>query len=158
MELATYIITFKWISGACNEASDCLSYLAELPQDKPVLVNMLSATNTDGPAFNTRSQTHKHISRDTYTLQLDFTPEVSEGTTTALKSLTTDRLQALLQMQKTDPLLQANIQMLVKQKSISAQTDLFTHVKGLLYTHVSDSIVPCYKLPIAQSTFSSPTH
>ena len=56
LELATYNITFKWISGACNKAADCLSYLVELPQDKPVLVNMLSATNTDGPAFNTRSK------------------------------------------------------------------------------------------------------
>ena len=36
LELATYNITFKWISGACRKAADCLSHLVELPQDKPV--------------------------------------------------------------------------------------------------------------------------
>ena len=61
LELATYNITFEWTSGACNKAADCLVHLVELPQDKPVPINMFSATNTDGPAFNTRSQTHQHF-------------------------------------------------------------------------------------------------
>ena len=105
LELTTYNTTFKWISGACSKAADCLLHLVELPQDKPVLVNMLSATNTDGPAFNTRSQTHQHLSLDTSTShpQPDVTPDVTEATDPTPKSLTTDRLQALLQMQKTDP-------------------------------------------------------
>ena len=98
LELGTYNIPFEWISGACNKAADCLSCLVELPEDKPVPVNMLSATNTDGPAFNTRSQTHQHLSLDTSTLQPDVTPEVSEATDPTPKSLTADRLQALLQM------------------------------------------------------------
>ena len=75
----------------------------ELPQDKPVPVNILSATNTNGPAFNTRSQTHLHISLDTSTSQQDVMPEVKESTDPTPKSLTADRLQALLQMQKIDP-------------------------------------------------------
>ena len=45
-ELAIYNFTFEWISGACNKAADCPSCLVKLPQEKPVLVNMLSATNT----------------------------------------------------------------------------------------------------------------
>ena len=49
MELATYNITFEWISGACNKAADCLSHLVELSQDKPVSINMLSVTDTGGP-------------------------------------------------------------------------------------------------------------
>ena len=56
LELGTYNITFKWISGAQNKAADCLSQLAELPQDRPATVQMLSATNLDGPAFNTRKR------------------------------------------------------------------------------------------------------
>ena len=32
LELATYNITFEWISGAKNKAADCLSYLVKLPQ------------------------------------------------------------------------------------------------------------------------------
>ena len=64
---------------------------------------MLSVTNTNGPAFNTKSQTHQCLSPDTSTSQPDITPEVSEATDPTPKSLTADRLQALLQMQKTDP-------------------------------------------------------
>ena len=75
----------------------------ELPQDIPVVVNMLSVTNTDGPAFNTRSQTHQHLSLDISTSQPDLTPEVTEVTDPTPKSLTADRLQAVLHMQKTDP-------------------------------------------------------
>ena len=100
MELATYNITFEWISGACNKAADCLSCLVELLEDKPVPVNMLSATNTDGSAFNTRSQTHQCLSPDNSTSQPDVTQEVSAATDPTPKSLTADRLQALLQMQK----------------------------------------------------------
>ena len=62
LELATYNITFEWISGACNKAADCLSQLVELPQDKLVAVNMLSTTYQDGPTFNTRNQTLQHHS------------------------------------------------------------------------------------------------
>ena len=71
LDLATYSITFEWISGAHNKAADCLSCLVELPQDKPVSVNMLSVTNSDGPAFNTRSWTHECLLSDTSTSQPD---------------------------------------------------------------------------------------
>ena len=103
MELATYNITFEWISGAHNKAADCLSYLVELPKDKPVPVSMLSATNTDGPDFNTRSQIHQYLSPDASPLQPGVTADVSEATDAKPKSLTADRLQGLPQIQKTDP-------------------------------------------------------
>ena len=57
LELTTYNITFEWICGACNKAADCLSHLVELPQTTPTPINLLSVTNSDGPALNTRSQT-----------------------------------------------------------------------------------------------------
>ena len=105
LELATYDITFEWNSGAYSKEADCLLNLVELLQDKPVLVNMLSATNTDGPAFNTRSQTHHHLSPDTAISlpQPDVTSDVTNIPDPTSKPLTADRLQALLQMQKTDP-------------------------------------------------------
>ena len=77
-------------------------HLVELPQDKPVPINMLAVTNTDGPALNTRSQTHQCLSPDTLS-QPDITPELSEATGTTPKTLTADQLEALLQMQKTGP-------------------------------------------------------
>ena len=46
LEIATYNIIFKWISGAHNKAADCLSQLLDLPQERPAnRCNMLSATN-----------------------------------------------------------------------------------------------------------------
>ena len=103
LELSTYNITFEWISGACNKAADCLSCLVELPQDKPVSIIMLSVTDTDGPDFNTRTQTHQCLSTDTSTSQPDITPDVSEARDPTPKILTANRLQVLLQMQKNDP-------------------------------------------------------
>ena len=101
LELATYNITFKWISGACNKAADCLSWLVELPKDKPTAVNMLSTTYQDGPTFNTRSWTLQHHS--SYYLsshpQPDVSPDVTDATGPTPKFLTEDRLQKLLQMQ-----------------------------------------------------------
>ena len=139
LELTTYNITFEWISGACNKAADCLSCLVKLPQDKPVSINMLSVTDTDGPAFNTRSQTHDCLSMDTSTPQTDITPDVSEAKDATPKSLTADRLQALLQMQKTDPFCKRISKHLSNGKAPQHETDLFMHVRGLLYKHIADS-------------------
>ena len=75
----------------------------DLPQTMPAQVILLSVTNSDGPTFNTRGQTHQHLSTNTSPSQLDITPKVSEVPDSAPKSLTADRLEALLQMQKTDP-------------------------------------------------------
>ena len=57
LELATYNITFKWISGVQNKAADCLS---RLPQDRQATVQMMPATNHDRPTFHTRSRTTQH--------------------------------------------------------------------------------------------------
>ena len=70
--------------------------LVELPHNTQIPINMLSVMNTDGPAFNTRSKTCQHLSPDTSTPQPDITPEVSEVTDPTPKSLTADRLEALL--------------------------------------------------------------
>ena len=64
-------MTFKWISGIHNKAADCLSHLVKLPQDRPATINKLSATNLDGPAFNTRSRTTQHSSSEDTTPQTD---------------------------------------------------------------------------------------
>ena len=86
---------------------------------------MLSATNLDGPAFNTRSRTVQCTSTedDTSQPQSDtVTPDVTDTPNTTPKPLTTDRLQALLQMLTTDPFCKCNFQMTVKQKSTQTQS------------------------------------
>ena len=64
-------IAFEWISGACNKAVDCPLHLVELPQHRLATINMLSATNLDGPALNTRSRTAQHNSSEDTTPQTD---------------------------------------------------------------------------------------
>ena len=100
---------------------------------------MLSITDTDEPAFNTRSQTHECLSMDTSTSQPNITPDVLEAKGPTPKSLTADRLQALLQMQITDPLCKRISKCLSNGKAPQHKTDLFTHVRGLLYKHIADS-------------------
>ena len=68
----------------------------ELPQTTPAPINLLSVTNLDGPAFNTRSQTHQHLPMDTSTVQPDVMPGVSKVLDPTPRSLTADRLEALL--------------------------------------------------------------
>ena len=57
LELVTYNIMFEWISGAWNKAAaHCLSRLVKLPNYSKATIKMLTATISDGPAFNTRSK------------------------------------------------------------------------------------------------------
>ena len=107
----------------------------ELPQHKSISINILSVTDTDGPTINTRSQTCAHLSTHIFTLP----PDVSDAKDPTPKSLTVDRLQVLLQMQKTDPFCKRISKRLSYGKAPQHETDLFIHVRGLLYKHVNDS-------------------
>ena len=100
---------------------------------------MLSVTNTNGPAYNTRSQSCQCSPLDTYTSLPDITAEVSNATDPTPKTFTVDRLQTLLQMQKTDPFCKRITKCLSNRKVPQHKTYLFTHVRGLLYKCVSDS-------------------
>ena len=139
LELATYNITFEWISGAKNKAADCLSCLVELPSTSPAPINMLSVSNIDGPAFNTRSQTQQFLALDHSTTQPNITLDSTSTPDPTPKSLTVDRLEALLQMQKMDLFCKQISKCLSNGKAPKHETELFTHIKGLLYKHISDS-------------------
>ena len=94
MELVTYNISFKWISGARNKAADCLSRLVTPTSTS---INMLTASSNDGPAFHTRSHT-QNTSDTTSTPHTDTTPQIFQEPTTMAKPLTTECQDALLQM------------------------------------------------------------
>ena len=105
---------------------------------------MLSVTNHDGPAFHTRSTTaHCNITKDltlqpmTDTVTPDIT-KITDKPDATPKPLTEDRLQALLQMQRTDPFCKHISKHLSNREAPKHEADLFLHVKGLLYKHVSD--------------------
>ena len=136
LELATYNITFECISGAKNKAADCLPCLVELPQTISAPINVLSVSNTDGPTFNTRNQTWQCLASSTTTAQPHITPDISPAPNLTPKSLTADKLEALLQMQKTYPFCKQISKCLSNGKAPQHETDLFTHVKGLLYKHI----------------------
>ena len=99
MELATYNITFEWISGTKNKAADCLSRLVS-PTGKSI--NMLTASVNDGPAFHTRSRTQSTSDSASTPLGMPQ-PHISQDNNPTPKSLTDDCREALLQMQCTDP-------------------------------------------------------
>ena len=74
LELATYNISFEWISGARNKAADCLSRLVTPTSTS---INMLTASSNDGPAFHTRSCTQNTYDT-TSTPPTDTTPQISQ--------------------------------------------------------------------------------
>ena len=145
LELAKYYITFEWILGAQNKAADCLSRLVKLPHDRQATVQMLTAINHDGPAFNTRSRTAQHNITEDLTSQ-SKADTVTPGITTVTdipdampKPLTKDRLHTLLEMQGTDPFCKHISKCLSNSKAPKHGVYLFLHIKGLLYKHVTDS-------------------
>ena len=77
--------------------------------------------------------------QDNSTTQPSITPEVSPAPNPTPKSLTADRLEALLQMQKTNPLCKQISKHLSNGKAPQHETDLFTHIRRLLYKHITDS-------------------
>ena len=100
---------------------------------------MLSVSNTDGPAFNTRSQSQQCLAPDPFTAQPSITPDITSTPDPTPKSLTADRLEALFQMQKTNPFCKHISKCLSNGKTSKHETELFTHVRGLLYKHITDS-------------------
>ena len=105
---------------------------------------MLSAISHDGPTFHTQSRTAQHSITEDLTLQPKtntVTPDITMVTDTPNAMpipLTEDRFQALLQMQKTVSLYIYTSKCLSNRKAPKDETDLFLHMKGLLYKHVMD--------------------
>ena len=58
LEITTYNITVKWILGAQNKATTCLSRLVELPHDRQATVEMLTATDHYGQALILGAELH----------------------------------------------------------------------------------------------------
>ena len=139
LELTTYNITFEWISGAKNKATNCFSQLVEQLLTPLATVNMLTVMHTDRPASNTRGHMKKDSTGTTFTPHPDVTPDISQDTNQTPKSLTADRLEAFLQMQRTYPFCKHISKHLFNEKALQHETDIFTYVKGLQYKHVTDS-------------------
>ena len=112
---------------------------------------MLSVSNTDGPAFNTGSQTQQCLTPDTSIAQPSITSDITSTPDPMPQSLTTDRLEALLQNQKTDPFCKWISNHLSNGKAPIHKMDLFTHIRSLLYKHITDSGQKLLALAIPKS-------
>ena len=128
-------ISFEWISGTRNKAVDCPSRLVT---PKNTSINMLTDSSSDGPAFHTTSCTQS-TSVSTSAPYTDAAPHFSQDPTTTPKPITADHLDALLQMQRTDPFCKCISRRLLNGKLPHHEFDTFTHVKGFLYKHITDA-------------------
>ena len=99
---------------------------------------MLTASSNDGPALHTRSHTQNN-SDTTSTPHPDTTPQISQEPTTTPKPITAECLAALQQMQRTDPFCKCISRRLLNGKAPHHEFDTFTHIKGLLYKHITDA-------------------
>ena len=99
---------------------------------------MLTASFSDGPALHTRSRTQSTLD-STSALHIETAPHISQDATTTPKPIAADHLDALLQMQRTDPFCKCISRRLLNGKAPHHEFDTFTHVKGLLYKHVTDA-------------------
>ena len=99
---------------------------------------MLTASINDRPAFHTRSHTQS-ISDPTSTPPVIPQPHISQDDTPMPKSLTADRQDALLQMQRTDSFCKCISKRLLNGTAPHHKVDTFTNVKGLLYKDMSDA-------------------
>ena len=133
LELATYNITFEWISGACNKAADCLSRLVEVPIHNTaathILIDSVTALPTEGPATHTWTKTKASV-------------EASLPDTTKVNApplLTWDCMDTLFQMQWTDPFCKCISKLLINGKAPQHELDIFTHINSLLCKHALDA-------------------
>ena len=80
-----------------------------------------------GPAFHTRSHTQSTLD-STSALPTDPTPHISQDATPTPKPLTADHLDALLQMQGTDPFCKCISKRLLNGKAPHHEYDTYTHM------------------------------
>ena len=105
---------------------------------------MLTTTDYDAPAFNTRSRTAQQTTdqstpqQNPYSITPDI-PTVVDTPNATPKPLTEDKLQALLQMQRTYSFCKCILKHCFIGKAPQHEADLFLYIKRLLYKHVTDS-------------------
>ena len=99
---------------------------------------MLTASSNDGPAFHTRNHTQNTLDT-TSAPHTNTMPHIFLEPTPTPKPITTDHLDALLQMQRTGPFCKHISKRLLNGKAPYHEFDTFTHVKGLLYQNIMDA-------------------
>ena len=146
LELTSYNIKFKWISGAKNKAADCLSQLVELPEKhrknpngtKPIPINMAKAITTRSRMRNT-TPVEGTKKQPPLRMDTDNTPrtEVSKETTSN-NCKDNSRDTSIKEMQSTDPFCKCIMKRLLNKTAPKHELDTFFIHNGLLYRYASD--------------------
>ena len=126
LELATYIMKYEWISGACNKAAVCLSQLVDFkdtPATIAALINMLVTSTPDGPATHTCSKTCNTAD----TISTDTTSTSTNDKVYTPPTLTADQKDTLKLKQRTDPFCKCISKRLLSGKALSHEVNTFTH-------------------------------
>ena len=130
LELTSYNITFEWISGVKNKATDCLSRLVELPEKpqknpngtKPMLINMVKAVTTRSGMRKTPTvkETEKQPPLETNSNK-DDTPrtEVSKDTTSS-SCKDNPKDASIKEMQSAEPFCKRIMKRITQQNSTQA--------------------------------------
>ena len=138
LELASYNITFEWISGARNKAADCLSRLVELPGKhqknqtgtKPTRINMVRAVTTR--SRSRQPQIDKEIKK------LRSKETNSGNDTTRNDSPNNSKDTSIQEMQSTDPFCRHITKRLLNKTAPEHELKTFFIHNGLLYRYALD--------------------
>ena len=138
LELASYNITFEWISGTRNKAADCPSRLVELPKKhqknpngtKPTRITMVRAVTTRSRMRKTPTdkEIKKPQSRETN----------SDNDTTSNNIPNNPKDTSIKEMQLTDPFCKCIVKRLLNKTAPEHELKTFFIHNGLLYRYASD--------------------
>ena len=148
LELASYNITFEWISGAKNEAADCLSPLVELPEKyeknpsrtKPTLINMVKAVTTRSGMRKTPTvkETKKPPPLETISDKGKTSKTMISNDTTNNSCENNPKNTSIKEMQSTDPFCKHIVKRLLNKTAPKHELKTFFIHNGLLYRYASD--------------------
>ena len=137
LELASYNITFEWISGARNKAADCLSQLVELPEKhqknqtgtKPTRINMVREVTTRSRLR--QPPTDKEIEKPQ-------SKETNSDNDTTNDSHGNSKDTSIKEMQSTDPFCRRIMKRLLNKTAPKHELKTFFIHNGLLYRYASN--------------------
>ena len=148
LELASYNITFKWISGARNKAADCLSQLVELPKKhqrnqsgtKPTLINMVKAVTTRNGMRQTSTvkETEKPKLLEPILDKGETSKTMTNHETTNNSCEKNPKDTLIKEMQLTDPFCKCIVKRLLNKTAPKHELKTFFIHNGLLYRYASD--------------------
>ena len=143
--------------GAQSKAADYLSRLAELPHHRQATVQMLSATNHDGPTFHTKSRTVQSNATENLTPHPKTDAGTPDITTCWTHQMSHQKHSPMIDYSHYNrcigqiPFCKHISKCLSNGRAPKHEVDLFLHVKGLLCKHVTDSNKKILALVIPKS-------